>query len=149
MEVTMPTVQPIPSAAVAARLAVVMEHVRLENAHDISGLMDTFGPDAFYDVPAVGAHLAGREAVRDFYTRQFQAAPDLHIEVNTVHHGAESIILEVTISGTHTGAEWIGLPAKGKAFSYPLCAVYIFGPDDKLAGERIYFDFRSIVNQIQ
>jgi hypothetical protein len=31
------------------RLQRVEEHVRLENAHDLDGLMSTFGSNGFYD----------------------------------------------------------------------------------------------------
>ena len=33
----------------AARLKVVDEHVRLENHHDLEGIMGTFGATAHYD----------------------------------------------------------------------------------------------------
>jgi hypothetical protein len=32
-----------------ARLQIVEEHVRLENLHNLDGILATFGPDARYD----------------------------------------------------------------------------------------------------
>src|SRR5439155_27087387 len=36
-------------ASAARRLRQVEEHVRFENAHDLDGLMSTFGANGFYD----------------------------------------------------------------------------------------------------
>ena len=38
-----------------ARLAIVEEHVRCENRHDLVGLMATFGADARYDVTVLAS----------------------------------------------------------------------------------------------
>jgi hypothetical protein len=37
------------SDRIRARLEVVEEHVRRENAHDLPGIMTTFGHQAWYD----------------------------------------------------------------------------------------------------
>jgi hypothetical protein len=37
------------SDSIRARLDVVEEHVRRENAHDLPGIMATFGHQAYYD----------------------------------------------------------------------------------------------------
>ena len=56
-------------------------------------------------------------------------------------------MLEVTIRGTHQGA-WRGLPATGRHLEFPLCAVYTFDADDRLAGERIYYDRGTVLGQL-
>lgn len=75
------------------------------------------------------------------------ALPDLAIEVKQRHVASESVILEVTIRGTHLGP-WRGLPATGRRIEFPLCGVYAFGADDKLAGERIYYDRGVVLGQL-
>jgi SnoaL-like polyketide cyclase len=60
---------------------------------------------------------------------------------------AETIILEVTISGTHTGP-WHGLPATARRFEIPLCGIYTFDTDYRLAGERIYYDRATVFAQL-
>jgi hypothetical protein len=76
-----------------------------------------------------------------------RALPDLVIEV--MHHflSSECIVLEVGIRGTHRGA-WRGLPATGRRVDFPLCAVYTFDVDDRLAGERIYYDRATVLRQL-
>ena len=39
-----------------ARIAIVEEHIRLENAHDLEGVLHTFGDTARYDDEAWGEH---------------------------------------------------------------------------------------------
>jgi hypothetical protein len=57
----------------AARLKVVDEHVKLENHHDLEGIMGTFGATAHYDDEPWGMHYIGRGEVRTFYEGLLQA----------------------------------------------------------------------------
>jgi hypothetical protein len=53
----------------------------------------------------------------------------------------------VTIRGTHLGG-WRGLPATGRRVEFPLCGVYTFDADDRLAGEKIYYDRGTVLRQL-
>jgi steroid delta-isomerase-like uncharacterized protein len=75
------------------------------------------------------------------------ALPDLKIEVQRQHVTDDSILLEVIISGTHLAA-WRGLPATGRRVEFPLCGVYSFDADDRLAGEKIYYDRATVLRQL-
>jgi steroid delta-isomerase-like uncharacterized protein len=131
----------------AARLKLVDEHVRLENAHDLEGIMGTFGATAHYDDEPWGAHYVGRDEVRTFYEGLLQALPGLQIEVLRKHASAAAVVLEVIIRGRHLG-RWRGLPATGAQVEFPLCGIYTFDDDDRLAGERIYYDRATILRQL-
>jgi steroid delta-isomerase-like uncharacterized protein len=131
----------------ARRMALIEEHVRLENAHDLDGVLGTFGDTAQYDDEAWGEHYRGRNGVRDFYQQLMRALPDLEIEVKKRHVTADSILLEVMIRGTQLGP-WRGLPATGKRVDVPLCGVYTFDSHDRLAGERIYYDRATVLHQL-
>jgi SnoaL-like domain len=91
----------------AARLAIVEEHVRCENRHDLAGLMATFGADARYDDEPWQDHRLGLEGVRSYYTELLGLLPDLAIDIRHRHVGSDAIVLEVTIRGTHLGL-WRG-----------------------------------------
>lgn len=130
-----------------SRLRLVEEHVRLENQHDLDALMGTFGANPSYDDEPWGAHHSGREAVRGHYEDLFCAAPDLSIAVQRRHVTDQAVILECVIEGTHRGA-WRGLPPTGRRISFPICAVFTFTEDDKLAGERIYYDRATVLQQL-
>ena len=131
----------------AARLTLVHEHVRHENAHDLEGIMGTFGASAQYDDEPWDAHYLGRDQVRRFYQELLRAVPGLRIDIARTHASASAVVLEVIIRGRHLGA-WRGLPATGAQITLPLCGIYTFDNDDRLAGERIYYDRATLLHQL-
>lgn len=137
----------IPLDRQARRMALVEEHVRCENAHDLDGVLRTFGETARYDDEPWGQHWEGLDQVRSFYSQLMAALPDLTIEILRRHIADETIILEVIIRGTQLGG-WRGLPATGRRVEIPLCGVYTFCHDDRLAGERIYYDRALVFRQL-
>jgi steroid delta-isomerase-like uncharacterized protein len=130
-----------------ARLRLVEEHVRLENSHDLDGILATFGPDARYDDEPWNDHRIGRDQVHLYYKDLLVASADFRIEVRDRYTTDEAVILEVTISGTHTGP-WRGLPATGRSISFPLCGIFTFDQEDRLLGEKIYYDRATVFRQL-
>jgi len=59
----------------------------------------------------------------------------------------DAVVLEVLISGTQVGT-WRGLPATGRPVRFPLCAIYRFAANGKLAGEKIYYDRAGVLHQV-
>ncbi len=131
----------------SARMAMVEQHVRFENAHDLEGVLGTFGDTAHYDDEAWGEHYEGGNGVRAFYEQLMKALPDLQIEIQHRHVTDDAIVLEVMIRGTHLGP-WRGLPATGRKVEIPLCGVYTFDSDDRLSGEKIYYDRGTVLRQL-
>jgi len=130
-----------------ARARLVEEHVRLENAHDLEGVLGTFGDQASYDDKPWDDRRRGLEAVQAYYEELLAAMPDLHIEIVNQHVAEEAMVLEVVISGTHLGL-WRGVPATGRHLRFPLCGVYTFDRGDRIAGERIYYDRADVLKQL-
>jgi steroid delta-isomerase-like uncharacterized protein len=139
--------QIVPSDKRSTRVAMVEQHVRFENAHDLNGVLSTFGNTARYDDEAWGEHYGGADGVREFYAQLMTALPDLEIEVLRRHVTDEVVVLEVMIRGTHRGA-WRGLPSTGRRVEVPLCGVYTFDDQDRLEGERIYYDRGTVLRQL-
>ena len=137
----------IPKDRSSVRIAVVEQHVRLENEHDLEGVLRTFGDSARYDDEPWGEHYQGPAGVRLFYEQLMTALPDLEIEIQRRHVTDDAILLEVMIRGTHLGG-WRGLPATGRRVEFPLCGVYTFDDDNRLAGERIYYDRGTVLRQL-
>jgi len=131
-----------------ARLAIVEEHVRCENRHDLAGLMATFGADARYDDEPWQDHRLGPDAVRSYYAGLLASLPDLAIEVRHRHSANDAIVLEVTIRGTHLGMWRGGMPPTGRRVEFPLCGIFTFDDEDRLAGERIYYDRGTVMRQL-
>jgi steroid delta-isomerase-like uncharacterized protein len=141
------TSAPVPKDKKSARIAIVEQHIRLENEHNLEAVLDTFGDTARYDDEAWGEHYNGKDGVRDFYAQLMKALPDLEIDVQRRHVTDDSILVEVIIRGTHLGS-WRGLPATGHRIELPLCGVYTFDLDDRLAGEKIYYDRGTVLRQM-
>jgi steroid delta-isomerase-like uncharacterized protein len=131
----------------SARIALVEQHIRLENAHDLDGVLSTFGDSAHYDDEAWGDYYDGSGGVRSFYEQLMNALPDLEIDVQRRHVADDAILVEVIIRGTHLGS-WRGLPATGRRVTIPLCGVYTFDGNDRLAGEKIYYDRGTVLRQL-
>jgi steroid delta-isomerase-like uncharacterized protein len=131
----------------AARIRIVEEHLRCENAHDLTGIMATFSGEARYDDGPWNEQRVGRASVEDYYRDLMVALPDLKIEVQNRLVTDDAVVLEVMISGTQSGM-WRGLPATGRPVRFPLCAIYGFAEDDKLASERIYYDRAGVLRQV-
>jgi len=130
-----------------ARVAVVEEHVRGENRHDLDALMAAFGDHARYDDEPWADHRVGRESVRMYYAQLLRALPDLVIDVHRRHVAEDAVVLEVEIRGTHRGA-WRGLPATNRELKFPLCGVFTFDEGNRMAGERIYYDRAVVLGQL-
>lgn len=130
-----------------ARLALVEEHIRHENAHDLSRIMSTFGDQAEYADAPWGERHVGRAAVQQYYQQLLLAIPDLSIEVHNRMVDKDAVVLEVVIAGTQQGS-WRGLPPTGRRVRFPLCAIYRFAPNGKLASESIYYDRAGVLAQV-
>jgi steroid delta-isomerase-like uncharacterized protein len=131
----------------AARVALVEQHIRLENAHELEAVLQTFGESPVYDDEPWQEHYKGSGGVRQFYEQLMSALPDLEIQVLRQHVADDAILVEVVIRGTHLGP-WRGLPATGRRVEFPLCGVYTFDENDRLAGEKIYYDRGTVLRQL-
>lgn len=136
----------ISGEALSQRINTVREHIRLENAHDLPAVMGTFGSAPSYDDEPWNEHHIGRAAVQSFYEELLSVLPDLHIEVKMEHACGDAVIVECVIRGTHE-ATWRDLRATGRRLEFPLCGIYTFSGDGKLAGEKIYYDRATILRQ--
>src|SRR5947209_15643232 len=76
-----------------------------------------------------------------------KALPELEIAVQRGHIAEEAELVEVVIRGTHLGG-WRGLPPTGRRIEFPLCGIYTFDADDRLAGEKIYYDRGTVLRQL-
>ncbi|HYK90415.1 MAG TPA: ester cyclase [Acidobacteriota bacterium] len=130
-----------------ARIQCVEEHVRQENLHDLQGVMRTLGDSPHYDVEPLGDHYVGTEAVQGYYADLLRILPDLRIDIKKRHVAADSVVLELVVSGTHSST-WQGIAPTGRRLELPLCAIFTFDAGDKIAGEKIYYDVYSVLIQM-
>jgi hypothetical protein len=67
--------------------------------------------------------------------------------VQHTHASTTAVVLEVVIQGQHLGS-WRGLPPTGALIELPLCGIFTFDHDERLAGERIYYDRATLLRQL-
>ena len=134
---------------VEARLRIVEEHMRAENDHDVEGIMRTFGENPTFVLN--GNTFTGQDSIRamyeDFGFGRRGGFANIHVEVSRRHISDDAVILEATLSGEHTNT-WQGIPATGRKVEVPLCAVFTFDREGKLAGERVYLDGALLLTQV-
>jgi steroid delta-isomerase-like uncharacterized protein len=131
----------------AARLRLVDEHIRGENDHDLPGIMRTFGTVARFDDEPWNARYEGHDQVHAFYAGLLQALPEMHLDVQRRHAADATVILEVIVRGRHLGP-WRGLPPTGRRVELPLCGIFTFDDNDRIAGERAYYDRATLLRQL-
>jgi steroid delta-isomerase-like uncharacterized protein len=127
------------------RLCLVEEHIHSENARDLAGIMRTFGAEA--RVTLNGERHPGRDRVRGLYRMLLDGFPDLHVEVRKVYPADEAVVAEVVLHGTQEQSV-LGIPATGRPVQLPMCALFQFGDDGRLAEESVYFDGALLLRQV-
>jgi steroid delta-isomerase-like uncharacterized protein len=131
------------------RLRLVEEHCLAENNHDLDAIMATFGDDPFFGLNEL--EISGSETVEAVYAgfgfADQGSFSNLRIETLRRHVSDESVILEIVITGKHTG-EWNGIAATNREIRVPACAVFTFDDTERLAGEKVYADFSILLRQL-
>ena len=130
---------------IAARIALVDEHVQAEMDVDLDRTMATLNEAPDFKIN--DNEFSGRDSVRAFYADLYTGFPDLHIEITQRYVSDDAIIVEATFSGTHEN-QYSGIPATGRRVQFPLCTIFPFDENDRLAGERVYFDNELVLRQL-
>ncbi|MEA2686250.1 MAG: hypothetical protein QOE93_1445 [Actinomycetota bacterium] len=127
------------------RVAIVLEHVRLENAHNFPACIAEFD-HARYEVVPTGEVFDGPEAVDGFLSENRRAFPDFNFVATRVEATASAVVTEGRFTGTQNGV-WRGLPATGRKVDFAMAVVFEFdGP--RMVCERVYFDLGTALRQL-
>lgn len=119
-----------------ARLAVVEDHVRGENAMDLDLIMGTFSDSDDVAVLYNGIPTTGLRKIRRSYEARLKALPGFWFEVKQRHFSNDSLIAEHLLCFTNK---------QGQTVEVPTCIVYCFNDLGKLSQERIYIDESKLV----
>ena len=123
-------------------------HRAAEAARDVDAILETFATDCFLETIPLGIRSEGKEAVRAAYEAQFFTAfPDLAPDDEGMAFGDDAIVVWGTLRGTSRG-EWLGVPPGGGSFAVSFANLVPFR-DDRMEGEKIYFDLATLCEQAQ
>lgn len=121
------------------------EHFRLANAHDLDGLVALHAPDFVSHEPQGDV---GIEWYREVIGTFFAAFPDATLTpVNTVVAG-DRLVLHFETVGTHTGAEFYGIPPTGKRVRFAEIRVRRI-EDGRIAEHWGLYDQATVLGQLQ
>jgi ketosteroid isomerase-like protein len=132
--------QPVDDLA-RRRLAVVRQHMEAENRKDFDAVIATFAHPR-YELMPTGRVFDGEPAVREYFTRSRSTFPDQRNENAVLRPaGDDGVIAEFDLLGTHVDS--------GKSFRSRMVALFLFAEgDDRIVCERVYFDRKSIDDQV-
>ena len=101
-------------------------------------------------VVGTGDVYRGYEGARRFNENWATGYPDAKVTVDHIHADGDTVIVEFTGRGTHTGtlATSMGdIPPTGRSTTLHLCDVIEF-KDGKIVRQRSYFDTGSLMAQL-
>jgi steroid delta-isomerase-like uncharacterized protein len=120
------------------------------NAKNWDELARTITSDAVYDEVANRRTARGSSDVITVYKAWAEAMPDSNGTIESVHTSGNTVILELTWRGTHTGPLHTpggDLPATGNTFEVRACMI-VDVSDGKARAMRQYFDMATMMAQL-
>jgi predicted ester cyclase len=130
-------------------LDLVNIHYRGLATHDLDLSMTVFADDVVTETPS--GVLEGIEAFRAFGEGFLAAVPDMSHTMRAHWEVGDTIIVEGTYSGTHTGPlvapDGSEIPPTGRAFSFPYVDVLV-ARDGRFVEHRVYWDNVAFFSQL-
>jgi steroid delta-isomerase-like uncharacterized protein len=124
--------------------------LQLYNAGDVEGLVNSYAEDAVLVTPD-GATARGRAAIREQVSRDKAAFPDETVALDVVVEQGDTVAVEYTWAGTHTGPfvmpDGTEVPPTGKRAKFKdmdLAQVR----DGKIAVHHMYADTMALIRQL-
>ena len=102
----------------SGNLRILAEYSRRMAAGDHDAVYEYFAPDfvshvtARVNPAALGSDIRPHE--RTFWDAAQRAFPDMKFEVNLVLESGDLVVSNWSLTGTHSGAAFYGIPASGK-----------------------------------
>jgi steroid delta-isomerase-like uncharacterized protein len=127
---------------------VLQEHVDAENARDRQRVLATYveGGAEFVDVPS-GTTYRGGDQIAGNYQHLWDGFPELVRRIDRWTFGADSCVVELTLTGAHAGT-YRGIPATGRKLDLRICAHFEFAPDARIVRETAYYDSLTFMRQL-
>ena len=116
------------------------------NRHDAAALAADHALTCVVESPTAAGTVSGREAIADVYRAWFKAFPDFEFRHGDLLVDGNRVALVSTAAGTNA-AGFLGLPATGKRFKFPVICVYRFEGSEIVHEQRVY-DFSGMLIQI-
>jgi predicted ester cyclase len=119
------------------------------NAHDTEGFAQVLADDAVFEAPG-GIRGEGKAACVGFYGSWFDAFPDAHVEVHSLHLIGDIAVEEGTFTGTQNGilrSPKGDIPPTGRSVRLDYIQVLHFR-DGKHISFNLMFDRLEMLEQL-
>lgn len=128
----------------------IIDELETLNAGDPDKLATFFAEDcALYDSTDPDNPAVGRQGVVEYCRELTAAMPDFHMDIDAVHEDGDTVIAQITLTGTHTGEPFRGFEAAGDSVRWVGCCVYKLTPGhDAITQEQYYFDSQMLDGQL-
>lgn len=120
------------------------------NERNFDQLAELMAPDGEIVVVGTGDVFTGPDGSRQYNTAWADGFPDGKIAIDNVVSSGDTVVVEFTGHGTHTGTLVTSMgeiPATGRSVTLKLCDVTKFS-DGKVKSQRSYFDTASMMAQL-
>ena len=117
----------------------------VQNGRDFTKLEEILH-EGFYGDNKLGG-ISGKEAAKQFGDWITSVFPDIRNEPKEIIAEGDKVVLYSTISGTHSGADFMGQAATGKKFQIDSIAIYTF-KEGKLFSGKVVQDMLSEYQQL-
>lgn len=84
------------------------------NQRDLEVAEEIHASDWVHHNPSAAEAIEGTEELTHYMTEAFKAIPDLEVTITDVIAEDDAVAVFWTMSGTHDGGEFAGIPATGK-----------------------------------
>ena len=120
------------------------------NNRDWQASRDAMAPDGTIMMMGTGETFEGPDGAERYSTMWADGFPDGRITIDHIHSAGNSVVVEFTGTGTHTGTMQTSMgafPATGRSLTLHLCDVLEFS-NGKVTRQRSYMDTGSMMAQL-
>lgn len=120
------------------------------NNRDLDAVVGSVAPDCTIVDMGSGRTLQGPDGFVGFNTALFEAMPDAQFTLDHVTAQGDTVVVEYTGRGTHTGDLVLPagtVPATGRSITVHVCEIDEI-TNDKIASSRVYVDSGAVMAQL-
>jgi steroid delta-isomerase-like uncharacterized protein len=132
------------------KVHLAKEGIEAFNNGDWERFVAPLSSDAVYEELATQRKVRGPDQIVEASKGWKEAFPDAKGTITKVTEGADTVVLEITWQGTHTGdliSPMGAIPASQKRVTIPAVQIVRF-KGDKVAETRHFFDLMTLLAQI-
>src|SRR5882724_9243747 len=118
-----------------------------DSAKDPERVLALFVDDCVFEDVTFGVVVRGKEELRNFVERAFDAIPDFKYELRSRFATNQWAVIEWVMSGTQKG-DLPGIPATGRRFSSVRGSTILELEDGKIRRESDYWDAATFMKQV-